>query len=141
MKEKAIYYLIWFVKQLHPAFANVSVDVIFAQAWHETGGFTSAIFKENNNMFGLKLAKRRRTTATGENRGHAVYSNWYYCIQDYFLRQENFKIDGTSDDNYMHSTLGSGYAEDQSYLTAWRKVLNSTKGKFIAGGVLLMLFF
>lgn len=41
-------------------------DVVLAQAKIETGNFTSKIFRENNNMFGMKLPGRRTTTAVGK---------------------------------------------------------------------------
>ena len=40
---------------------------ITAQAAHETGNFTSKIFKENNNLFGMKKPAVRKTYAIGEN--------------------------------------------------------------------------
>lgn len=140
MKEKVIYYLIMAVKFLYPKFRNISTDVIYAQAYHETGGFTSAIFKENNNMFGLKLPKKRNTFAKGENRGHAVYSDWVDCIADYFERQIYFGVDTTDTDAYMKSTQESGYAEDTSYINAWAKVLNKVKGQYLSIGILLLFF-
>jgi hypothetical protein len=56
---------------------------IAAQAVHETGNFTSHIYKENNNLFGMKLAAIRPTTATGENYDHATYKSIEDSIQDY----------------------------------------------------------
>lgn len=56
---------------------------ITAQAAHETDNFQSDIFKKNNNCFGMKLARVRKTTATGERKGHATYSNINDCIEDY----------------------------------------------------------
>jgi len=52
-------------------FTEEMSKLITAQAGFETGNFTSVIFKENNNLFGMKLPKVRKTTAIGENRGHA----------------------------------------------------------------------
>jgi uncharacterized FlgJ-related protein len=66
-------------------FTSKMARMIFAQAAHETGNFTSDIFKENNNLFGMKLARVRKTTAIGENRGHAVYKSVEDCIADYWL--------------------------------------------------------
>lgn len=66
-------------------FTHSMAAMIFAQAAHETGNFTSDIFKENNNLFGMKLARVRKTTAIGENRGHAVYKSIEDSIADYWL--------------------------------------------------------
>jgi len=66
-------------------FTEEMSKLITAQAGFETGNFTSVIFKENNNLFGMKLARVRKTTAIGENRGHAVYKSVEDCISDYWL--------------------------------------------------------
>ena len=42
-----------------------------AQAAHETGGFTSKIFKSNNNAFGMKYAGQ--SLAAGVKNGYANY--------------------------------------------------------------------
>jgi uncharacterized FlgJ-related protein len=45
--------------------------IVYAQAQLETGEFKSKIFKENNNIFGMKVARKRPTTNKGEENGHA----------------------------------------------------------------------
>ena len=64
--------------------------IIVAQAKHETGNFTSDICWENYNYFGMKQAKKRKTTAIGTNRGHAVYTDFENCVIDYFYYLEGF---------------------------------------------------
>jgi uncharacterized FlgJ-related protein len=61
-----------------------TAKLITAQAAHETGNFTSAIFKYQNNPWGMKLPAQRRTTATGEARGHAIYNNLADAVTDYW---------------------------------------------------------
>ncbi len=56
-----------------------------AVAKHETGNFTSAIFNENRNLFGMKLPKIRQTKAIGENRGHAKFSDLSDSAKDQLL--------------------------------------------------------
>lgn len=51
----------------------------------ETGNFSSAVFKENNNLFGMRLPRKRSTTATSSNLGHAVYNNRLDSIYDLVL--------------------------------------------------------
>lgn len=60
-------------------------ELLYGQFYHETGGGTSAIYKENNNLFGMKLPAKRPTTAIGENRGHAVYKTESDSIQDLLM--------------------------------------------------------
>ena len=63
-------------------------DIVMAQAKIESGHFTSAIFKENNNLFGMKLPAQRKTTAIGKNRGHAKYETWQDSVKDYKIWQD-----------------------------------------------------
>jgi uncharacterized FlgJ-related protein len=65
---------------------------IFSQAAFETGNFASVIFKEQNNLFGMKLAKVRPTKATGEARGHAVFKSLSDSIADYVLYYNYVKL-------------------------------------------------
>jgi hypothetical protein len=51
-----------------------------AQAAHETGGFTSAIFKSNNNCFGMKYA--HQVNAQGEKNGYADYKGIENSVAD-----------------------------------------------------------
>lgn len=64
---------------------------ITAQAAHETANFTSAIFRENNNLFGMRLPAIRLTTAIGENRGHAVFKNYEDSIKDFQIYYDSRK--------------------------------------------------
>lgn len=62
-----------------------TAKIITAQAAHETGGFTSYLYHVNKNAFGMKLPKVRRTTAIGENKGHAVYESYLDSVNDFYL--------------------------------------------------------
>ena len=63
-------------------------DIALAQAKWESTHFTSDIFKENNNLFGMKLPAQRKTTAIGKNRGHAKYETWQDSVEDYKIWQD-----------------------------------------------------
>jgi len=67
----------------------VHPDVALAQAKWESTHFTSRIFQENNNLFGMRLAYQRDTTAIGKNRNHAKYKNWQDSVKDYKLWQDS----------------------------------------------------
>ena len=122
-----IWYQIWKYKNL-AGYTKVPTKVIYAQAWHETAGFKSAIFKENKNLFGMRQAKKRKNLATGENRHHATYRSHKDSIRDYFLRQKDFGIPNTSNiDEYVRSTVYSGYAEDEMYLPKWLYMIRKLK--------------
>jgi uncharacterized FlgJ-related protein len=99
--------------------------IVYAQAIKETGTFTSAIFLENHNLFGMKAAYGRATTCIGINRGHAVYLNWKMSIIDYALFQESY-MRNLSEDEYF-AKLGKIYAQDKNYERDLRILVKSIK--------------
>jgi flagellum-specific peptidoglycan hydrolase FlgJ len=100
-------------------------EIAYAQAVLETGDFTSNIFKENNNLFGMRLAKKRFTLATGENRGHAVYRNWQESVDDYILWQGQWKRTPIEKEWQYYKLLDKVYATDKNYV----KVVKIVKRK------------
>ncbi|WP_417290942.1 glucosaminidase domain-containing protein [Corallibacter sp.] len=102
----------------------VNPFLLYSQAYHETGNFTSNIFKHNKNLFGMKKATVRDTTAIGEASGHATYNSLSDSVIDYILRQRDFKIKPRlfNDNQYMLDTLNSNYAEDTNYLSKWQNI-------------------
>lgn len=89
--------------------------IVFAQAKLESGYFKSTIFRENNNLFGMKIATRRPTTNKGENRGHAVFDTWKESVLDYAFYQARFLGDIKSEEEYIQY-LRANYAEDPGYV-------------------------
>jgi flagellum-specific peptidoglycan hydrolase FlgJ len=89
-------------------------DIVIAQAIIESGNFKSNIFKENNNLFGMKMPEYRKTTAIGTNRGHAVYSSWRESVIDYALWQgKRARYQNTN--QYLRRL--KSYAADPNYIT------------------------
>jgi len=76
-------------------------DVALAQAKWESTHFTSNIFLDNHNLFGMKLARQRDTTAIGMNRNHAKYKNWQDSVKDYRLWQLSNGMDKLPRDKYI----------------------------------------
>jgi flagellum-specific peptidoglycan hydrolase FlgJ len=76
-------------------------DIVMAQAKIESGHFSSPIFKENNNLFGMKLPESRKTTAIGKNRGHAKYNTWQDSVKDYKLWQDQLGWSSLPKDVYL----------------------------------------
>jgi len=97
-------------------------DVVLAQAKIETGNFTSKIFKENNNMFGMKLPERRQTTAVGESRNHAKYTNWIQSIRDYKLWQDQMIHKAPTKHAYL-AYLKRNYAQDKNYIKKIKQII------------------
>ncbi len=58
-------------------------QIVLAQALLESGHFKSKLFKYNNNLFGMRLPKARKTTAIGKKRHYAVYKDWMSSVEDY----------------------------------------------------------
>lgn len=97
-------------------------DIVMAQAKLETGNFTSKIFRENNNLFGMKLAKQRETTAIGEQYNHAKYSNWIQSLKDYKLWQDKYAHRYKSKKAYLRY-LSKNYAQDKQYIHKLKQML------------------
>jgi hypothetical protein len=108
--EKALVTLMRELKIKYP-------DVVLSQARLETGNFTSAIFKENHNLFGMKMAELRPTSANGINRGHASYSNWKESVVDYALFQSFIisRLKTVNKDAYRQH-IQKYYSETSDYL-------------------------
>ena len=58
-------------------------QIVLAQCYYETGHLKSSLFKNNKNLFGMKLPKKRETLANGELNGFACFSTWQESIADY----------------------------------------------------------
>ena len=100
--------------------------IVYAQAQLETGEFKSKIFKENNNLFGMKVATRRPTTNKGEDNGHAFYVNWKESVVDYAFYSAQYLSNIKSESEYF-DYLGQSYAEDPNYIPKIRKIIDKTK--------------
>ena len=96
-------------------------EIVYRQALLESGRFTSDIYTEGNNLFGMKLAKQRPTTAIGEYMGHAKYDSWKSSVQDYALFQSAFMRDCKTEDQY-YSKLGRSYAENDKYISLLKNI-------------------
>jgi flagellum-specific peptidoglycan hydrolase FlgJ len=121
-----LWVLIWYYKNFY-GFINISVKVLYAQMMHETGNLKSEVFKQNNNLFGMREAKVRKRSVEGSNLGHAVYKNHSQSVVDYFLRQKNFRISNQDDTSYINDTVNSNYAEDKSYKEKWVNTIKTIK--------------
>lgn len=100
--------------------------IVYAQAQLETGEFKSKIFKENNNLFGMKVATRRPTTNKGEDNGHAFYVNWKESVVDYAFYSAQYLSHIKSESEYFEY-LSQSYAEDAQYVTKLRQIISKTK--------------
>lgn len=97
-------------------------DIVLAQAKIETGHFTSKIFRENHNLFGMKLPKRRETTAVGEQYNHARYTSWKQSVIDYKIWQDAVLTKVKSKRAYL-KYLSENYAQDKKYIHKLKQML------------------
>jgi hypothetical protein len=96
--------------------------IVYAQAQLETCNFTSHIFKVNNNLFGMREAKRRPTTNKGTENGHAYFDNWKESVVDYAFYQAAYLFKLKSEDEYW-DYLGQNYAEDPNYVNKLKNII------------------
>ncbi len=100
---------------LHP-------EIVIAQSKIETGNYTSNIFIENNNLFGMKEAVVRAHTAKGTQYGHAYYKNWRESVYDYALYQSSYLFGLKTRGQYL-SYISKSYAQDPTYTNKIKKIL------------------
>jgi len=93
-------------------------EITFAQSKLETGNYTSNIFEENNNLFGMKHPKQRPTLSIGINRGSAVYEKWQDSVLDLRLWQEYYIKKGYDISDY--DTLLKRFNSNKNY----RRIVN-----------------
>lgn len=107
-------------------------NIVLAQAVLESGHFGSAIFLDNNNLFGMKKPSVRKTLATGENRGHATFRNWVDSVIDYKMFQDQNGYSNLSVKDYMKK-LGKEYCPGCDYENKIKEQLiyNKKNGIFI----------
>ncbi len=98
------------LKKLNVRFPHI----VLAQAILETGYYESRIYNENNNLFGMKQARARATTAKGTQLGHAYYDDWKESVVDYALYQAAYLNKLRTEKKYLNY-LDKNYAEAKNY--------------------------
>jgi len=98
--------------------------IVMAQSMVETGSWTSRIFKENHNLFGMKQATRRVTTAGGTENNHAYYDNWKESVYDYAFYQCRYLSSVQTEEQYF-TYLAKSYAENPDYVAILRKTIEA----------------
>lgn len=96
--------------------------IVMAQSIIETGYWKSKIFKENNNLFGMREAKVRINTALGTQNSHAYYETWRESVYDYAFYSCRY-LSGVRTENEYYAYLGKNYAEDPNYVKALKSIV------------------
>lgn len=102
--------LVKMLKDLNVRFPHI----VLAQAKIESGHFQSNIFKSNHNLFGMKQARARCTTAKGTELGHAFYESWKESVYDYAFFQSRYLHNLRTEKQYL-DYLDKNYAEAPEY--------------------------
>jgi hypothetical protein len=102
--------------------------IILAQARLETNNFTSKIFRENHNLFGMKQATMRVNTAEGTQHNHAYYESWRASVLDYAFYQCRY-LGGIRSEEGYYQYLGQSYAEDGSYVAKLKSMVSKNNLK------------
>lgn len=105
--------------------------IALAQAYLESGMFTSKMFKENNNMFGMKEARSRINLAQGTQYNHAYFESWEDCLLDYAYYRATYTSKLKTEQQF-YTYLGNYYAEDPNYVSKLKNMVNryNLKSKF-----------
>lgn len=99
--------------------------IVYAQSVLETNNFTSRIFIENNNLFGMKEAKIRNTLALGTQYNHAYYNSWWESLLDFALWYSSYARKCKTEKEY-YDLLSNIYAEDPEYVEKIKKLVRNT---------------
>ena len=112
------------LKELNVKFPYIAL----AQARLETGNFSSKVFRENNNLFGMREAKQRITTARGTENNHAYYHSWHESVLDYAFYQCRYLSSIQTEAQYL-DYLRQSYAEDPNYVNRLITIITDSKLK------------
>ena len=92
-------------------------DIVWAQARHESGNFTSYLYRTKNNFLGLYNSRIK---------DYYTFDNWTDCLLGY-KNLVQYKYTGQEDDitEYVRWLDTMGYAEDPEYITKLDRMLRS----------------
>ena len=92
-------------------------DILLKQAKIESANYSSNVYKNTNNLYGMKKVGKRQTTQLNNTyNGYGSYNNWCLSVLDRMLWDMFvFKGEKPSREEYLKEM--SMYAEDENYLT------------------------
>jgi len=118
--------LIELLKNCHIKYPHV----VFAQAKLESSNFSSRIFRQNHNMFGMRKARQRITAAQSEKDTYAYYRDWIDCVYDYAMYQGSVMCNINNEAEYF-AKLGERYAEDSLYVPKLKQIIKKENLKSV----------
>ena len=91
-------------------------DILLKQAKLESANYTSNVYLNSCNLYGMKKVGKRQTTQTSTYNGYGVYNNWCLSVLDRMLWDIfRFNNQKPTEEEYLQAL--SQYAEDSSYIT------------------------
>jgi uncharacterized FlgJ-related protein len=116
--------LVNLLKELNLPYPHITL----AQAKLESGEFSSRIFKENHNLFGMKEAKVRVNLAQGTQYGHAYYNSWEESVLDYAFWYSSYARKCKTE-NELFQLLDQQYAEADQYVSSLKHIISDQQLK------------
>ena len=115
------------IKELNLPYPHITL----AQAKLETGDYSSKIFRENHNLFGMKEARVRINLAKGTQYNHAYYNNWEESVLDYSFWYASYARKCKTEDE-LFQLLSAQYAEATYYVQSLKQIIKreNLKSKF-----------
>ena len=101
--------------------------IVLAQAKLESNNYSSRIFIDNHNLFGMKEARTRINLAKGTQYNHAYYGTWQESVLDYAFWMATYGSKCKTEQQYYN--LLNGYAEDPNYQAKLKSIINKHKLK------------
>lgn len=117
-----------YVAQQEPVDSDFYHLALHAQAAHETGNFTSDLWNDHANAFGMMAVQRNEQFRTGEHTTHegdmATYATPLDSVRDRVHLDSVYgrKMDLSDGDDvvyYMLQVQNAGYAADKRYVSSW----------------------
>lgn len=103
--------------------------IVYAQSVLETGNFKSTLLRENNNLFGMRNPVQRINLSNGAQNGYAYYNTWIDSVYDYAFYSSTYLSKLKTEQEYLNY-LQQYYAEDSTYISKLKKIMNQKKDKF-----------
>ena len=103
-------------------------EIVFAQAMLESGNLKSTLCVKYNNLFGMKMPKKRATLAKNNTENvFASFKTWREAVLDYKLYQDNINIDKYKTEQSYLSYLDKHYAHMGNYSTKVKSIITKNK--------------
>jgi hypothetical protein len=112
---------------------NYYLRALYTQAYHETGGFTSNVYLNSYNMFGMGAPNSRKKYCNIYH-GYAAYKSFKDGIDDrigWDNQKRDFKAPQKESEipDYFAYLSGHGYAEDKLYTQKLERLYFDFKNK------------